>query len=76
MQRIDELKDAVCLADLYRFPALRCHELKGDRKGQIAINLIDPYRLILEPANHPIPRKEDGGAGLGADYRGPALGGD
>lgn len=61
IRRIDELKDVSCLADLRRFPALRCHELKGDRKGQIAIDLINPYRLILEPANDPIPRKEDGG---------------
>jgi proteic killer suppression protein len=30
-----------------QLPGLRCHELKGDRKGQYAINLTGYYRLIF-----------------------------
>ena len=39
----------------------RCHELTGDRHGQLSVDLDHPYRLIFEPANVPIPRREDGG---------------
>jgi toxin HigB-1 len=42
-------------------PQVRCHELKGDREGTLAVDLGHPYRLIFEPANNPIPRKTDGG---------------
>lgn len=27
----------------------RCHELKGDRKGQFAVDLTSNYRLVFEP---------------------------
>jgi plasmid maintenance system killer protein len=39
----------------------RCHELTGDRNGQLSLDLDGPYRLLFIPANDPIPRKEDGG---------------
>lgn len=39
----------------------RCHELIGDRKGEISIDLDGPYRLIFEPADNPPPTNEDGG---------------
>jgi proteic killer suppression protein len=39
----------------------RCHELTGNRKGQISIDLEGPYRLLFEVADNPIPQKEDGG---------------
>jgi len=42
-------------------PQVRCHELKGDRTGQLSLDLDHPYRLIIEPAHDPIPRKPDGG---------------
>jgi plasmid maintenance system killer protein len=61
MRRIDDLLDMENLAQLRCFPALRPHELTNDRDGQISIDLKDPYLLILEPANDPLPQKEDGG---------------
>ena len=39
----------------------RCHALTGDLKGQYAMHLWGPVRLVFEPANDPIPRKPDGG---------------
>ena len=39
----------------------RCHELKGERAGTLAVDVKHPYRLIFEPANDPLPRKPDGG---------------
>lgn len=46
-QRLLQLQAARSLADLgppYQGPA-RCHELKGDRAGQLSVDLKHPYRL-------------------------------
>jgi plasmid maintenance system killer protein len=59
-QRLDELKAASTLEVMRLLPG-RCHELKGDRAGQISLDLEHPNRLVFEPANVPIPRKQDGG---------------
>ena len=37
-----------------------CHALKGNRKGQWALNLDNPYRLIFEPIDDPLPKSENG----------------
>ncbi len=47
------------LADTCLLPG-RCHPLTGDRKGQWALNLEYPYRLLFEPANDPPPLLENG----------------
>lgn len=39
----------------------RCHEMKGDRAGQISLDLDGPYRLFVVPAASPPPTKDDGG---------------
>lgn len=49
------------LEDLRALPQARPHELAGNRDGQLAVDLDQPYRLIFEPANDPVPRKSDGG---------------
>lgn len=59
--RLDDLRAARTLEDMRPPMPGRCHELKGDRAGQLSLDLDHPYRLIFEPANDPIPRKEDGG---------------
>ncbi len=58
-RRLDELKAASTLEVMQLLPG-RCHELKGDRAGQISLDLEHPYRLVFEPANDPVPRKRDG----------------
>lgn len=60
-QRLDDLLAASSLAEVSKLPPARCHELVGDRAGQLSIDLDHPYRLILIPANDPTPLKEDGG---------------
>ncbi len=60
-KRIYDLRSADTLAKLSRVPPARCHELKGNRAGQLSLDLRHPYRLIIEPANDPIPLKDDGG---------------
>ncbi len=42
----------------------RCHELSGKRKGTFAVDLKHPFRLIFEPADEPVPKKDDGGIDL------------
>jgi len=39
----------------------RCHELTGNYKGQLSVDLDHPYRLIFVPNHKPIPSKSDGG---------------
>ena len=61
--RLSELRAAISLYDLgppYDGPG-RCHELKGERKGQLSVDLDHPYRLIFVPNHEPVPRKVDGG---------------
>lgn len=57
-----DLLAATCLEDLRNVPGTgRLHELTGDRKGQFAMDLLHPYRLIFEPTENPPPLKDDGG---------------
>ena len=59
--RLKNLKDADNLAIMRTLLAARCHELKGDCKGQLAVDVSGNYRLIFEPLHDPIPRNDDGG---------------
>jgi len=59
LQRLDDLATAKTLEDTRNLPG-HYHELSGDRKGQWACDLDQPYRLIFEPAEKPIPTDENG----------------
>lgn len=61
MQRLQELRAATTLSDISNLPPSRCHELTGDRAGQLSVDLQHPYRLLFIPANDPVPCKPDGG---------------
>jgi proteic killer suppression protein len=63
-QRLTELQAAETLEDMRKLPAARCHPLKGDRAGQFAVDLAHPFRLVFEPADNPVPKKDDGGIDL------------
>lgn len=63
-QRLIELLAAETLADISHLPPPRCHALTGDRAGQFAVTTSQRFRLILEPANDPIPYLEDGSINL------------
>ena len=58
-RRLDDLRAAVTLEDMRHLTG-RCHQLKDDRSGQLAVDLDYPYRLVFEPANNPIPRHVGG----------------
>ena len=42
-------------------PPHRCHELTGNRKGKLSLDLDGPYRLLLSPAHNPLPERQEGG---------------
>ena len=59
-RRLDDLRAAPTLEVMRNLPG-RCHELKGDRLGQLSVDLDGPYRLIFRPATEPRPTNPDGG---------------
>jgi len=60
-QRLMELQAAETLEDISKLPPVRCHELRGNRKGQLAVNLAEGFRLVFIPTKNPVPTKESGG---------------
>ena len=51
VRRINELQAAANLYDITQLPQVRLHPLHGDRKGQFAVDIVHPYRIILLPMN-------------------------
>ena len=47
-QRIGEIRAADSVEMLMKFHIGRCHQLKLNWKGQYAVDLIHPYRLVFE----------------------------
>lgn len=58
-RRLNQLKDAQTLEDVRHLPG-NYHDLIGNRKGQWACDLDQPYRLVFEPHKSPIPADEHG----------------
>ena len=46
-QRIDEIKAASSVEEMIQYSIGRCHKLKGNRKEQFAVVLVQPYRLVF-----------------------------
>lgn len=46
--RVDEIKAADTVEEMIRFRIGRCHPLTNNRKGQYAVDLVHPYRLVFE----------------------------
>lgn len=47
-QRIDEISAADTVEMMIQFHIGRCHALSQNRKGQYAMDLVHPYRLVFE----------------------------
>ncbi|MDD2633769.1 MAG: type II toxin-antitoxin system RelE/ParE family toxin [Bacteroidales bacterium] len=58
-KRLTTLSVAENLEELRHMPG-NWHELTGNRKGQWACDLNQPYRLIFEPQERPIPTDKTG----------------
>lgn len=59
--RMSQLAAAAKLEAMTTIPGAHCHELKGNREGQISVDADYPKRIVFEPANEPVPVKPDGG---------------
>ena len=59
-RRLDDLRAAANLEVMRTLPG-RCHELTGNRAGQLSLDLDHPHRLIFVPANNPVPLKPNDG---------------
>ena len=57
--RLTQLDDATTLEDVRNLSG-NYHELTSNRKGQWACDLDQPFRLIFEPQEDPIPTDEHG----------------
>ncbi|HOC70905.1 MAG TPA: type II toxin-antitoxin system RelE/ParE family toxin [Candidatus Hydrogenedentes bacterium] len=62
VKRLNALKAADCIEDLDPLPPVRCHALKGNRQGQYAMNVGQPFRLIFEPLDETRTTREERGA--------------
>ncbi len=62
--RLDELLESPNLETMKFFPQARFHALKGSRKGQFALDVEHPKRIIIEPDHIPLPKLEDGSVDL------------
>jgi plasmid maintenance system killer protein len=58
--RLDDLQASPTLEAFKVLPG-RCHELIGDRKGLLSLDVEHPLRLIFEPANENVKMREHGG---------------
>ena len=71
MRRLAVLKNAKTLSDVPSTKPERRHQLKGDRIGQYAVDLVQPKRLIFKPDHDPVApsdgRGHRHGPGLGSD---------
>lgn len=61
LMRLQQLRASENLECARTLPQMRCHELKQNREGQLAVDLVHPMRLVFSPADDPPPRKPDGG---------------
>ncbi|HHG90237.1 MAG TPA: killer suppression protein HigA [Devosia sp.] len=57
----NRLADLQAAAHVHELVAGRPHPLRGDRKGQFALDLHGGVRLVFEPNHNPVPRFADGG---------------
>lgn len=52
--RIDQISAALSVEMMMQYKIGRCHQLKGNRKEQYAMDLVHPYRLVFEKKGNEI----------------------
>ncbi len=63
-RRMSVLRAASNLAEVPNRPRERCHELKGKRKKEFAVDVKQPRRIVFKPNHDPVPMKKDGSIDL------------
>ncbi len=64
MIRMSVLRNARTLELVPKTPPDRCHQLKGRRKGQFAVDIDESRRLVFKPNHERTPRLDDGSIDL------------
>lgn len=65
IQRINEMRASVNLEEFRKiYRSARLHPLRGERKGQYAVDVKHPFRIIIEPVIDNEAYKEDGSPDL------------
>jgi len=59
--RLAQLRACESLADMGVWPDARCHPLKGNRRGEFAVNLQGTWRLVFTPDDDPPALRAAGG---------------
>lgn len=59
--RLQLLFAAPNLEQVPRTKPIRCHQLDGKRKGQFAVDLKHPHRLVFRPNHDSVPLNQGGG---------------
>jgi plasmid maintenance system killer protein len=59
--RLTQLQGAPTLEAMRQVPQANCHELKGNLKGMLAVDISANFRIIFYPDYDPAPLTEDGG---------------
>ena len=62
--RMAVLKNSRTLDLVPTTPPDRRHQLTGDRRGQLAVDLVHPRRIVFVPNHDPVPLRDDGGMDL------------
>jgi len=62
--RMTVLHAAAHLGEVPAEKPIRCHALHGQRKGQFAVDLKHPFRLVFSPNHDPLPETADGNIDL------------
>ncbi len=58
-QRLDDFYAASNLNSLLQIPAANCHQLKGSRRDEWAVDISVNFRMIFQLDHDPIPRNQD-----------------
>ncbi len=58
--RLEQLSKAPDLNAMRYIPAANCHELRADRRGELAVDISPNHRILFIPDHDPLPKKDDG----------------
>ena len=59
--RKSELEAVSSLEDMKSIPAANCHQLFGNLKDNLAVDISGNHRIIYKPKHNPVPLKEEAG---------------
>ena len=64
VMRMNLLRESATLSEIPTTSPERRHILAGQRRGQYAVDLLHPYRLVFVPNHFPVPTLGEGGVDL------------